>query len=168
MSAVWTFLTVTCRGDGILWRRHACGCVQECLSADGVSERDHFQSPASFHFVLRDLPLTAFFLHHFETFTKQRCSHRLLCKNLKNSLGCARCLPSPLSVCRSVCLGSPSSKPRTGRDLLFYPQRNSTGGQISAPRDKLLMKSPLTLLSPPPPPEASCRGTPRGTGVSEE
>lgn len=121
-----------------------------------------FTEPVYFHFVLQDLSLCAPPPHSSSNAVKllplQRCSHRLLCKNLKNSPDSARSPPSPSSVCRhvSVCPGSPSSKLWTGRDLLFYPQRNSRGDRFQHCTINYWWLPLLCFSSPP---EASCWGT---------
>lgn len=67
-----------------------------------------FTEPVYFHFVLQDLSLCAPPPHSSSNTVKllplQRRSHRLLCKNLKNSPDSARSPPSPSSVCRYVSL----------------------------------------------------------------
>lgn len=85
----------------------------------------------------------------------QRRSHRLLCKNLKNSPDSARSPPSPSSVCRpSLCLSGFSLFETVDRQgPTFLSTEKLQGGQISTLHDKLLM-TPLALLFFPP--EASC------------
>lgn len=119
-----------------------------------------FTEPVYFHFVLQDLSLCAPPPHSSSNILKllplQRRSNRLLCKNLKNSPDSARSPPSPSSVCRSVCPGSPSSKPWTGRDLLFYPQRNSRGDRFQHCTINYWWLPLLCFSSPP---EVLCWGT---------
>lgn len=78
-----------------------------------------FTEPVYFHFVLQDLSLCAPPPHSSSNAVKllplQRCSHLLLCKNLKNSPDSARSPPSPSSVCQTE---------RCSLSVLVLPLRN--------------------------------------------